>query len=468
MEFLKRGFNVTIWPGAKIISSEIISLGNNVIIDDFVFLMGGRKTEIGDYVHIASFASITGGGELIMGDFSGLSSGVRVFTGHEDYKGSHLTNPCVPEPYRHAHRSFVHIGKHAVVGANSVILAGVTIGEGVAIGAGSLVTRDCKPWTIYAGVPVKEIGKRDKENMLKLEKKLREEEAKPLVSICCLTYNHKNLISDAIGGFLGQKTTFDYEILIHDDASTDGTQEVLEDWARRYPKIKLILQKENQYKAKGVYPINNIYSLAKGKYIAECDGDDYWTDTLKLQKQVDFLEANQDYVMCHHKYLIKNKDSFQEIGPQGTDYSQDQLIAYGFEGHGIGHCTKMWRNIYHQSKQTEQDFQDFLGDYSLNVMMGMYGNCKFLGGILPSVYRRLHGNNSWCSLNPIEMNMQIAKMQKKIFDAISKKGNYNWVLIRKHFVDNPIAVVEPLRPVNVDGYRSAGESVRKQFSIPVR
>ena len=179
------------------------------------------------------------------------------------------------------------------------------------------------------------------------------------------------------------------------------------------------------------------------------------------------MESHPNCVMCHHGYLIKNGDAIPvPTKDPGKDFSSEELIAYDFAGHGICHCTKFWRNIY--NNQTKNDFENFLGDYPLNVMMGMYGNCKFLGGILPSVYRRLHGNNSWCSLNPIEMNMQIAKMQKKIFDAISKKGNYNWVLIRKHFVDNPIAVVEPLRPVNVDGYRSAGESVRKQFSIPVR
>jgi acetyltransferase-like isoleucine patch superfamily enzyme len=167
------GKNVTIYPFAKILQSEVISIGNDVIIDDFVFLMGGRKTVIGDFVHIGSFTSITGGGEFIMEDFSGLSSGVRVFTAHEDYKGGYLTNPTVPVPYRHAFRLFVKIGKHAVVGANSVILAGVTIGEGCAIGSCSLIRKDCDPWTIYAGIPAKPIGKRPSGKIRELEMKLR-------------------------------------------------------------------------------------------------------------------------------------------------------------------------------------------------------------------------------------------------------------------------------------------------------
>jgi galactoside O-acetyltransferase len=172
MNLSTEGKNIKIYPTAKIIDSHVVSIGNNVIIDDFVFLMGGKKTVLGNYVHIASFTSITGGGIFTMGDFSGLSSGVRIFTGHEDYTGGALLNPTVPQPYRKIDRTFVHIGKHAVVGANSVVLSGVTIGEGCAIGACSLVLRDCDPWWIYAGVPAQKLKRRPKEEILRLEKEL--------------------------------------------------------------------------------------------------------------------------------------------------------------------------------------------------------------------------------------------------------------------------------------------------------
>jgi len=158
---------------AKIVSPGVISIGNSVIIDDFVLLMGGTKTTIGSFVHIASFTSITGGGELIMEDFSGLSGGIRVYTGNEDYSGGSMTNPTVPQPYRVPIRSFVHIGKHAIIGANSVILPGVTIGEGAAVGANSLVTKDCEPWTAYVGSPARALKSRPKERILELEAKLR-------------------------------------------------------------------------------------------------------------------------------------------------------------------------------------------------------------------------------------------------------------------------------------------------------
>ncbi len=175
LKFADVGQDVIIWPLAKIVSPEGISIGDSVIIDDFVFIMGGSKTVIGSFVHIASFTSIIGGGEFIIEDFAGLSGGVRIYTGNEDYLGGSLTNPAVPHPYRIPIRSFVHIKKHAIIGANTVILPGVTIGEGAAIGANSLVTKDCKPWTIYVDSPSRPLRPRPQDRMLELEAQLHGE-----------------------------------------------------------------------------------------------------------------------------------------------------------------------------------------------------------------------------------------------------------------------------------------------------
>src|SRR5688572_3552908 len=169
LPFRSIGQDVQIWTLAKIINAENISIGDSVIIDDFMFLMGGKQTVIGSFVHIASFASITGGGEFIMEDFAGLSSGGRVFTGDDDYLGGSLTGPTIPREYRSPVRSFVHIRKHAIIGANTVILPGVTIGEGAAIGANSLIKKDCEPWTIYVGSPAKPIRERPSQKILALE-----------------------------------------------------------------------------------------------------------------------------------------------------------------------------------------------------------------------------------------------------------------------------------------------------------
>ena len=129
----------------------------------------------------------------------------------------------------------------------------------------------------------------------------------PLVSIVCDTYNHVNYIRQCLDGFLMQETNFPIEILVHDDASTDGTADIVKEYESRYPNlIKPIYQTENQY-SKGVkVTLEYQYSRAKGKYIAFCEGDDYWTDPLKLQKQVDFLESNPDCILTCHHYKILN------------------------------------------------------------------------------------------------------------------------------------------------------------------
>lgn len=123
-----------------------------------------------------------------------------------------------------------------------------------------------------------------------------------LVSINCITYNHEKYIAKAIEGFLMQKTDFEFEILIHDDASTDRTQEIIKEYQKKFPdKINPILRDENQY-SKGIKRIGyfNNHLRAKGKYIAWCEGDDYWTDPYKLQKQVDYMEENDDCMLVFH------------------------------------------------------------------------------------------------------------------------------------------------------------------------
>ena len=126
-----------------------------------------------------------------------------------------------------------------------------------------------------------------------------------IVSICCATYNHQKYIRDAIEGFLMQKTTFPFEILIHDDASTDGTADIIREYEAKYPDIiKPIYQRENQY-SKGI-KISQVYQFprAQGKYIALCEGDDYWIDPHKLQKQVDYLERNPHVSFVATNYFI--------------------------------------------------------------------------------------------------------------------------------------------------------------------
>ncbi|TDN89146.1 glycosyl transferase family 2 [Salegentibacter sp. 24] len=136
---------------------------------------------------------------------------------------------------------------------------------------------------------------------------------KPLVSVSIVTYQHVNYIKECLDGILMQKTNFPFEILLGDDESTDGTREICLEYARKYPeKIRFFLHhRENNIKINGAPTgrFNFIYNLftARGKYIALCEGDDYWTDPLKLQKQVDFLEENEGYEGCFHSTYIKDE-----------------------------------------------------------------------------------------------------------------------------------------------------------------
>lgn len=137
-------------------------------------------------------------------------------------------------------------------------------------------------------------------------------EKTPLVSVLTLAYNQAPYIRECLDGILMQKTNFAFELLIHDDASTDGTTDIIREYEAKYPYIiKPIYQTENQYTRGGKIMERFMYPRAKGKYIAMCEGDDYWTDPLKLQKQVDFMEANPDCSLCcHHinEYLqVENK-----------------------------------------------------------------------------------------------------------------------------------------------------------------
>ncbi|NOH80807.1 acyltransferase [Vibrio sp. RE86] len=168
----------TIYSLAKIIGSEKLILGEKSQIDDFCFINSGKRTEIGRNVHIASFTSIVGGGECTIGDFAGLSAGCRVITASDDFSGPYLTNPTVHSEFTNVNLSRVEIGRHAIIGTNSVIFPGVTIGEGCSVGAGAIIRKNLKDWTVYAVIngKLKELKKRDKEAILEAEQKYLESE----------------------------------------------------------------------------------------------------------------------------------------------------------------------------------------------------------------------------------------------------------------------------------------------------
>ena len=134
-----------------------------------------------------------------------------------------------------------------------------------------------------------------------------------IVAIHCTVYNHEPYIRECLEGFVMQKTNFRFVAIVHDDASTDKTADIIREYEAKYPEIiKPIYETENQY-SKHDGSLDRIMNAAidatGAKYVALCEGDDYWTDPYKLQKQVDFLEAHEDYVLCSHKTAVKNESN---------------------------------------------------------------------------------------------------------------------------------------------------------------
>jgi glycosyltransferase involved in cell wall biosynthesis len=214
-----------------------------------------------------------------------------------------------------------------------------------------------------------------------------------LCSVACTTFNQANFITDAINGFLSQETTFPVEFIIYDDASNDGTREIIEKYQKLYPKIiKPIFQNENQ-KSKGIKPsLTYIYPVCQGKYIAKCEGDDYWTDPLKLQKQVDFLETNEDFAVCHHNLLVTyddpdKKSHFSNPAAQKEVTTIEDLSL----GNYIFTASCMFRHRLYE-------FPDWLakcpiGDYPTHMLNAQFGKIKYFQDVM-GVYR-VHKDGIW-------------------------------------------------------------------------
>ena len=167
MGFKFVGENVRVSDKASIYNADQIEIGNNSRIDDFCVVSG--KVVIGRNVSVAVFCNIAGGSEgVTLDDFSALAYGCQVFSQSDDYTGQWMTNPTVPAKYKRETKRPVHIGRHCIVGTNSVIFPGVTLGEGCAVGAMTLVTTSTKEWSVYFGIPAKRLKERRRE-LLQLE-----------------------------------------------------------------------------------------------------------------------------------------------------------------------------------------------------------------------------------------------------------------------------------------------------------
>ena len=214
------------------------------------------------------------------------------------------------------------------------------------------------------------------------------------VSILCVTYNQARFIRQALDGFMMQKTDFAFEVLVHDDASTDGTADIVREYAQRYPEvIKPVFQVENQF-SKGVN-VDKTYNWPRiqGEYVAICDGDDYWTDEHKLQKQVKFLDAHPDFSICFHRAKVIWDDNSHKsyISPKAKMRFHRRVLklSHLLKCNFIQSSSVMYR---WRLKGQENLCPDGIlpVDYFLHLLHAEAGKIGYLPDVM-SVYRRNDG-----------------------------------------------------------------------------
>ncbi|MFW6015998.1 MAG: glycosyltransferase family 2 protein [bacterium] len=266
---------------------------------------------------------------------------------------------------------------------------------------------------------------------------------KVMVSIVCSTYNHENYIAEAIDSFLMQKTNFKFEILIHDDASTDRTTDIIKEYERKYPElVKPIYQTENQY-SKGIKVGKFNRERAKGKYVAICEGDDYWTDPYKLQKQVEYMNAHPECCMCVHaayKVDANNQKLKKYVRPNigNKIYTVEEIIKGGgglFATNSIIYPRKICIDKVPFYKDAP------VGDYPTVIYLALQGSVYYIDEFM-SVYRKgVRGSWSVRINENTKKRVEHKKLIEKMLNKIDQYTNYNYTdVIQDMIIKNQFEV----------------------------
>jgi glycosyltransferase involved in cell wall biosynthesis len=210
----------------------------------------------------------------------------------------------------------------------------------------------------------------------------------PKVSVVCISYNQQNFISQTLEGFVMQKTNFEFEVIVADDYSTDQTSEIIRDYAKRFPNIiKPVLRKKNLGVHQNLFDALN---QAKGRYIALCEGDDFWTSPEKLQKQADFLDKNQDYSVCFHpvKVFFEQSEEDDAIFPdpaEGNDFTISKLLHQNYiQTNSV---------MYRKKTYIDMPLEILPLDWYLHLYHAQDGKIGFINEVMAS-YRR-HSDGIW-------------------------------------------------------------------------
>lgn len=222
-----------------------------------------------------------------------------------------------------------------------------------------------------------------------------------MVSVVVTCYNHELYIAKTINSFLHQKTNFRVEILINDDASSDNSVGIIKKYQAQYPDlIVTFFQIENQY-SKGKKPwLEVLFPFAKGKYIALCDGDDYWTDPYKLQKQVDFMEANSDYSMCFTRYKRYFEDT-KLFQLSGHNHSRSYNLKDFMYANHAATATVLFKNIHFDLNYFSNTP---FGDWTLYNLILQNGDAYYMDDVT-AVYRRHSLNSEYYNPTPYKKKL---------------------------------------------------------------
>ena len=303
-----------------------------------------------------------------------------------------------------------------------------------------------------------------------MERENKQMTEKAKVSVFCTAYNHEKYIRKCLEGFIMQKTAFPFEVIVHDDASTDGTADIIREYENKYPDIiKPIYQTENQY-SKGVkFQKTFMHPKASGEYYAWCEGDDCWTDENKLQKQVEFLDTHPDYSCCYHKVFCLNlMDGSNRYIPaidHPRDFKLDEIIRKG----AVFHISSFVIRADCYRMKPDWFTVKGAGDFPLYIYAAICGKCYVLNDVM-STYN--HGTaGSWTKrvsqnkTKNLEHEKRLLAMLNRVkeYYGYTESDAFNYAIDRAQF--NILILSGEIKKARSEKYRQFYLQHKKQQRV---